>query len=314
MFSDDKTPSLSRLSKNVYVLPLSTNIGVIAKKNGEKTDVFLIDSGNDDFSAKKILDSIEEQFQNATIRAIINTHSHADHCGGNPFIQTTSKCEIWTSRGEAYFMEYPEIETALIWGGTPVHDIRSKFLIAKPSHATKILCDKEKIALFDGITLEAVSLLGHYQDPLGFVIHDEDSRSVFFMGDAISGRNVIKRYWIQYLLDEKKTKESLKKIQEIKADFYVPGHGDFVNEIEGLVELNLIALLETEDMILDELKTPKTSEEILKAVADRNGIRLGLSQFVLIGSTLRSYLSGLYEDGKVAFELGASRMLWKLKK
>ena len=299
-----------QISQNVYVLPFSTNVGVIALKRNDFTEIFLIDSANDDLSGQKILESIFRNFSNAKVKAIINTHSHADHCGGNSFIVAKTGCEIWASRGEGALLDYPEIETALIWGGTPVHDIRSKFLVAKPNHATRILKDGEKIDL-NGAILNAISLPGHYQDPLGFLIFDSDGKRTLFLGDAISGRNVIKKYWIQYLLDE--TKKTLRKLQEIEAEKFVPGHGDAVDEIEGLAELNLIAILETEDMILDELSEPKSAEEILKAVAERNGIRLGLNQFVLIGSTLRSYLTGLYEAGRATFEMNNSRMLWKRK-
>ena len=98
---------------------------------------------------------------------------------------------------------------------------------------------------------------------------------------------------------------------KIDADFYIPGHGDIVTEIEGIAELNLLAILETEDMILDELKKPKTMEELLKAVADRSNITLKTSQYCLIGSTLRSYLSGLYETGKITYTIEENRMIWK---
>ena len=64
-------------------------------------------------------------------------------------------------------------------------------------------------------------------------------------------------------------------------------------------------------MILDELKKPKTMEELLKAVADRSNITLKTSQYCLIGSTLRSYLSGLYEAGKITYTIEENRMIWK---
>ena len=77
------------------------------------------------------------------------------------------------------------------------------------------------------------------------------------------------------------------------------------------MELNLLAVLETEAMIEDELTKPLTFEEILKAVADRNNIPLKVSQFELIGSTVRSYLSSLYAAGKITYEITENRMLWK---
>ena len=109
------------------------------------------------------------------------------------------------------------------------------------------------------------------------------------------------------------TKESLMKISQYDADFFIPGHGDITDNVEGIAELNLLAILETEDMIVDELKSPKTMEELLKAVADRSGIVLKTSQYCLIGSTLRSYLSGLYEAGKIEYEIKENRMIWRKK-
>ena len=67
-------------------------------------------------------------------------------------------------------------------------------------------------------------------------------------------------------------------------------------------------------MIIDELSSPKTTEQILKAVADRNGIRLGLSQYVLIGCTLRSYLSSLSDEGKIKYEISDNMMYWSAVK
>lgn len=310
MISFDTNILPRRLSAHVHLLPLPTNIGVVAFPSEGHTDVYLIDSGNDDLAADKILGAVEEAFPSPRVAAVLNTHTHADHCGGNALVHARTGCGIWASRGEAALLENPGMETALLWGGTPVHDIRSKYLTAKPSRATRTLDAGERIQL-GPVEIEAVPLPGHYHDPLGFLVSDSDGRRTLFLGDAVSGRNVIRRYWIQYLLDEPRTKETLRAVERIEAETYVPGHGDTVEEIEGLAELNLLAILETEDMILDELREPKSAEEILKAVADRSGIRLGLSQFVIIGSTIRSYLAGLYESGRAAFEMGGGRMLWR---
>ncbi|WP_191015590.1 MBL fold metallo-hydrolase [Treponema zioleckii] len=303
-----------QLTEHVFYIKMQTNIGVIKIPRGTHTDVYIIDSGNDDVIAQKILEILKNNIPDAKLQAIINTHSHADHCGGNPYIFQQTGCEIWTSKGEASLMEYPEIETALIWGGTAIHDIHSKFLLAKPSHATKIIEEgKDEILKIDEknqLAIKPISLPGHYMNQIGLLIVDTDGKKSFFMGDAISGRNVIKRYWIQYLLDETKSKESLHKLAQIESDFYVPSHGDLVEDIEGLSELNIIALLETEKLILDILRTPKTTEEILKEVADRNGIKLGISQFVLIGSTLRSYLTGLYEEEKIGWSIEDNILRW----
>lgn len=318
--SETKT-ELVHLTKHISYLKMPTNIGVISVKNqDDETEIYLVESGNDDKDAQKILESINENFPGAKIKTVLNTHAHADHCGGNNFLREKTGCEIWASKQSAALMEYPELETQLIWGGTPIRDIQSKFLLAKPCKVDLILDENDEIEITEiqnqnsresALNLQIIPLPGHYIGQTGFLFTDTDGKKVFFGGDSFSGRSAIKRFWIQYLLDETQTKETLHSLSKIKADFYVPGHGEMVTEIEGIAELNLIAILETEDMILDELKTPKTLEEILKAVAERNSIPLKISQYCLVGSTLRSYLSGLHNEGRITYEIQNNKMLWK---
>ena len=303
------------LSEHISYLSMPTNLGFIRFFDETGKDcVYLIDSGNDETTGARILDFIRANFPDATLKAIINTHSHADHCGGNSYLVRETGCQVWASKGEAYLMEFPDIETQLVWGGTAIHDIRSKYLLAKPCRVTRVFDGEEELFLpceKGRISLKVISLPGHYVDQTGFLLTDTDGKRVMFAGDVLSGRNSIKKHWIQYLLDETKTKESLEKIQTVEADFYVPGHGDVTDNVEGIAELNLLAILETEDMIVDELKTPKTTEEVLKAVADRSGITLKTSQFCLIGSTLRSYLTGLYEGSRIDYVIEGNKMLWR---
>lgn len=302
---------LIQLSANIFCLATANNIGIISIP--QTKELYLIDSGNDEDFAKDILDFIGSRFAGFKIKAILNTHSHADHCGGNPYIKTQTGCQIWASKGEARLMEFPEIETGLIWGGTPVHQIRSPYLMAKPCTADRIFDGEETICLEpSSIKVQVISLPGHYLDQTGFLITDTDGKKSFFMGDALSGRNVIRKYWIQYLYDETQTKKSIQKLAKIHSDSYIPGHGQITDNIEGISELNLIAIMETEDLIADELKEPKSTEELLQSLADRNGIRLGLSNYVLIGSTLRSYLSALYEEGRITFEIQDNKLQWKI--
>lgn len=309
------TEQLVKLTSHISYLKMPTNIGLLSiLQDDGRTDLYLVDSGNDETNGARLLDFIRSNFPDGTLKAVINTHSHADHCGGNSYLVRKTGCEVWASKGEAYLMEFPEIETQLVWGGTPIHDIRSKYLLAEACKVSRVFDGEEEIKIQcagGNILLKVISLPGHYVDQTGFLFTDTDGKRVLFAGDVLSGRNSIKKHWIQYLLDETKTKESLFKVSEIEADFYIPGHGDIVTEIEGIAELNLLAILETENMILDELKTPKSMEELLKAVADRSNITLKTSQFCLIGSTLRSYLSGLYEAGKISYVIEENKMIWK---
>jgi len=147
----------------------------------------------------------------------------------------------------------------------------------------------------------------------GILVTTPEGRSVFFAGDAIFGRERMKKYWIPFLFDVGGFKDSLKKIAAIRADMFVPSHGTIVpgTGIGDLAELNRIAIMSTEKTILAVLETPCTVEDVLKGVADRNHIPLALGQFVLIGCTIRSYLSYLYRCGLISYFIQDNRMYWK---
>ena len=60
-------------------------------------------------------------------------------------------------------------------------------------------------------------------------------------------------------------------------------------------------------------KKPHTAEELLTEVANANSISMKLPQYVLIGSTLRSFLTSLYEKGRITYEIADKKMLWKAR-
>jgi len=77
---------LNRIKEGISFLSGSTNMGVIETDEG----AILIDSGIDDDTARRAINLLEKE-----VRAVINTHSHADHCGGNAFIKEENRCQIF---------------------------------------------------------------------------------------------------------------------------------------------------------------------------------------------------------------------------
>ena len=69
---------LIQVSESCYYIQSPAKIGLV--KTGEDR-VVLIDSGNDKDAGKKIRKHLDAN--GWTLEAIFNTHSHADHLGGN---------------------------------------------------------------------------------------------------------------------------------------------------------------------------------------------------------------------------------------
>ena len=80
---------LIHVKGNTYYIKNATNIGVYKI---DENSVYLIDTGNDSDAGKKILKLLEQE--NLKVMGIINTHSNADHIGGNKVIQDRTGCKI----------------------------------------------------------------------------------------------------------------------------------------------------------------------------------------------------------------------------
>ena len=172
---------LRRLAGSTFVVEGPTNVGVYALSaevsEGQSPGrlAVLIDSGNDDDYGRKILRALGNE--GLALTCIANTHSNADHCGGNAFLQSRTGCKVAAPRLEASFIEHPELESALLWGGFPVPPLRNKFLVAKGSRVTDYL---EAPCEIPGSPVRALPLPGHYLGQVGYLTPDR----VLFAADA----------------------------------------------------------------------------------------------------------------------------------
>ena len=80
---------LIKVGEKTYYIKNPTNIGIYKI---DEENVYIIDSGNDKDAGRKILKIIDEQ--GWKIKGIINTHSNADHIGGNQIIQNRTDCKV----------------------------------------------------------------------------------------------------------------------------------------------------------------------------------------------------------------------------
>lgn len=308
-----------KILSGVFYVPGPTNVGVIAvngKRGSKAKEIYLVDSGGDSAAAERIFAELNELFppENGgfNLVAVINTHSHADHCGGNAFFVQKTGCEVWCSRIESAGLECSLLQSIITCGSMPLPHLQSSYYVAKPSKADKFIDENTEIKLRGGGKLNFISLPGHYLDMLGVLFTSRNGETVFFPGDAVFGRMHVLKYWISYLVDLGAFKQTLEKLNSTNFDWYVPCHGEPVRRIQETVEMNNIAILSTEYCILRALKDEKrlTFSELMKSVADMNDIKLRTPQYLLIGSTIRAYLYYLYQENKIDCAMKENQLFW----
>ena len=286
---------LEKVGEKTYYIKNPTNIGIY-KVDDE--NIYLIDSGNDKDAGKKILKIVEEQ--GWKVKGVINTHSNADHIGGNKVIQDRCECEILSHKIERAYTENTILESSFLYGGYPFKDIKNKFLCAKESVTTEIDGN-----LPEG--LEYFSLKGHFFDMIGIKTSD----NVYFLADSLFSEETITKYHLFFIYDVREYLNTLDYLSSLNGKLYIPSHCEATDNISNLIEINRNKINEIANKIYNICKEEKTFEEILKIIFDEYNLIMNANQYVLIGSTIRSYLSYLFDENRLTYEFRDNKMLWK---
>lgn len=287
---------LIQVSERNYYIESPAKIGLI-KLN--ETDVCLIDSGNDKDAGRKVRQLLDANGWRLT--AIYNTHSHADHIGGNQYLQKQTGCKIYAPGVECDFTRHPILEPSLLYGGYPCKELRHKFLMAQPSDAQELTQE----ALPEGIQI--IPLPGHCYDMVGFRTSDD----VVYLADCLSSRETLDKYQIGFIYDVASYLQTLETVKAMQARLFVPAHAAASEEIASLAQYNMDKVYEIAEKILDICKEPLCFESILQRLFSAYGLTMTFEQYVLVGSTVRSYLAWLKETGRLNVLFENHMMLWQ---
>ena len=110
------------------------------------------------------------------------------------------------------------------------------------------------------------------------------------------------------------TLETLAFVKTLDAACFVPSHVPVMTEKEQLIRLadeNIDEIMAIKEKIQELCGVPVTFEALLKQVFDAYHLQMSAQQYALIGSTLRSYLSCLYEENKIKYHFEDNRMFWQ---
>ena len=287
---------LNHIIGNSYYIQSPSKMGLVKLSD---TDVCLIDSGNDKDAGRKVRQLLDANGWHLT--AIYNTHSNADHIGGNRYLQGQTKCKIYAQGIECDITRHPVLEPAFLYGGFPPKDLRHKFLMAQESDAKE---------LTPGVLPEGFALLqmpGHFFHMVGFRSPDD----VVYLADCLSSRETLDKYQIGFLYDVAAYLDTLEKVKTMQAAAFVPAHAQVTEDIAPLAQYNIDKVHEIADHMVELCAEPVMFEELLKKLFDNYGLTLTFEQYVLVGSTVKSYLAWLKDTGRLTVLFEDNRLLWR---
>lgn len=287
---------LNHITGNSYYIQSPSKMGLVKLND---TDVCLIDSGNDKDAGRKVRQLLDANGWHLT--AIYNTHSNADHIGGNRYLQGQTKCRIYAQGIECDITRHPVLEPAFLYGGFPPKDLRHKFLMAQESDAQELT----PTVLPEGF--ELLQLPGHFFHMVGFRSPDD----VVYLADCLSSRETLDKYQIGFIYDVAAYLDTLEKVKTMQAAAFVPAHAQVTEDIAPLAQYNIDKVHQIADHMVELCAEPVMFEELLKKLFDDYGLTLTFEQYVLVGSTVKSYLAWLKDTGRLTALFEDNRLLWR---
>ncbi len=287
---------LVQVSEHCYYIQCPAKIGLVRTGWNQ---VCLIDSGNDQSAGKKVKKILDEN--GWSLQAVYNTHSHADHIGGNQYLQKQTGCRAYAPGIERDFTEHPILEPAFLYGANPPAGLRHKFLMAQGCDVLPLTAE----CLPEG--MEMIPLPGHSWDMAGFQTQD----GIIYLADCLSSAETLSKYQITFLVDVQKYLDTLEAVQRLEAKLFIPAHAEPTESIAPLAKLNTEKVLEIGETIVSLCAESVSFETLLRQLFERYGLTMTQEQHALVGSTVRSYLTWLTEQGRLQASILENMMVYQ---
>ena len=284
---------LIQAAEHTYYIESPAKIGLV--QTGDT--VALIDSGSDKEAGRKVRQHLDAR--GLKLSAIYNTHSNADHIGGNQYLQRQTGCAVYAPGVEAAFTRDPILEPSFLYGGCPPKPLRHKFLLAQPSDVQVL--DPQ------ACPLEVIPLPGHFFDMVGYRTED----GVVFLADCLSSRETLEKYRVSFVYDVAAYLDTLDRVAAMEAALFIPAHAAATEDIAPLARYNRDQVYAVAEDLLDLLAEPLVFEEVLRQLFRRYHLTMDFQQYVLVGSTVKSYLAWLLDGGRVTAAFDDCRLLWR---
>jgi glyoxylase-like metal-dependent hydrolase (beta-lactamase superfamily II) len=294
---------LVTLAPGIHLLPGAVNSGLVETENG----LLAIDTGLDRGAANRIARAAESLGR--PLVAILNTHAHADHYGGNAQLVRRFGLPVYAPAVEEAVIREPRYEPVYLFGGAePVRALQSRFLRAEPSPVDHVVQAGTTVSV-DGREVELVDLAGHSLAQIGVWVD-----GVLFAADGFFGRAALEKHGVPYLVDAPRWMETLRLLLADAAEWMVPGHGEPLDEPGDTLRLNL-EILERAAAWLEQRvrQAAATTEELLPDFIGAMGMHISdAPSYVLNRATMLGLLAGLERQDLLEVMIEDARWIWRV--
>ncbi|HYF91981.1 MAG TPA: MBL fold metallo-hydrolase [Symbiobacteriaceae bacterium] len=296
--------SLQQLSERVHIYRGGVNFAIIA---APEKRLILIDTGLDSSAARKALRPFFEA--GYTLAAIINSHSHADHIGGNADLVKRTGCQVYAPAKERPWILWPELEPLGLYGAWPPPAMQVKFLQAPPTPEVIELPPAPCRFELEGVELELIPTPGHALEQVAVAVD-----GLLVAADALFQLDVMEKHPIIFLVNVAQYLESLDRLGRRPERFVLPGHGDLIDRegegdpLSAVIAANQGNIRVMHERILAALVEPATLEELLYRVMAAYGkTPESEAQFFLDRAAVSAHISYLTQSNHLMVEFRAGR-------
>jgi len=294
---------LVELGPRVAVIPGGVNIGVL-RGGVDGRRIVLVDTGANDTAAKKTLKAVREEVGGEVV-AVLTTHAHADHFGGNATVVKRTGARVYAPAVDEAVLRYPLLQPMSLYGGAdPLDTLRGRFLLADPSPVDQIVAPGPLVV--EGVEIEVIPLFGHSPGQVGYLID-----GVFFCADVVLPAAVLDKYRVPYLFSVTDHLAALDRAAATPCRHAVPGHGPILDSLAELVALNrgLIGAVVAHALALTA--RPTTADAVMTGILIHFAALVAdAPAFYLLQPTTFAVLSHLHRTGAVTHEIRDGRSLW----
>jgi glyoxylase-like metal-dependent hydrolase (beta-lactamase superfamily II) len=154
--------AVEMLTERVGVIPGGVNLGML---RGEGGRCVLIDTGLNDTSGKKAIKAVRDEL-GGEVAAILTTHAHADHFGGNATVVKRTGAKVYAPAFDEAVLRYPLLQPMLLFAGAdPPASMRGGFMLADASPVDQVI--EGATLSVEGFAVEVISLAGHSPNQVG---------------------------------------------------------------------------------------------------------------------------------------------------